>query len=597
MNVIAERLSLLRKTMKEKNINWYFFTSDDFHGSEYVADYFKIREYYSGFTGENAFLLVSEDKAFLWTDGRFFIQAEKQLKDTGIVLMKMGEPGVPSVGDFIKENVEKEAVFAFDGRMVSFSLGNKIEEILAAKDGKILFKDDIAGLLWSDRPSLPVSNLKILPAEVTGESLAEKLTRIREKMSFYGTELHFLSSLDDIAWITNIRGNDVECNPVFMSYMFITSKEAFIFMEKEEVSAEVEAYLAENNVKILDYNNILSFLDSFDYNGKVLLDDSSVNYSCVKIIKSKAETYVAMNPSTPMKAVKNAVEIERLKQAYIKDSVAVTKFIYWLKNAIKSEKLTEISAADYLDNLRRGIEGFLDLSFPTISGYGSNGAIVHYSATTESNADLKPEGFLLVDSGGQYLDGTTDVTRTIALGALSEKMKLHYTKVAAGMLSLGDAKFLYGCTGRNLDILSRAPLWNLGIDFKHGTGHGVGYILNVHEGPQNIRWKYSEGMKEYPLEAGMITSDEPGVYIEGEYGIRIENVILTVSDKENEYGKFLKFEHLTFVPLEREALLKEELSEKELSLVNAYNEKVYETIKDKLDPEEAGWLYEITRPL
>ncbi len=597
MNEIVTRLTSLRNTMKNNDYDWYFCTSDDFHGSEYVADYFKVREHYTGFTGENAFLIVGSEKAYMWTDGRFFIQAEIELKDTGVELMKMGEPGVPSYLAFIETNVKKGETILFDGRMVSFSLGKRIEEVVNRNGGSVAFENDIVGDLWQNRPLKPSNPITVLDDDITGESFSSKLSRIREKMSEFCASYHFLSSLDDIAWITNMRGKDVECNPVFLSYMLIGKENSVLFMQDSEVSTDVKKYLEKNNVTIADYDNILSFLSSFEFDGKVLLDETSVNYSCKKIISKKTETIGKMNPSKPMKAVKNQVEIERLKKCYVKDSVCVTKFIYWLKNAVKSEEVTEISAADYLDNLRRSVPGFLDLSFPTISGYGSNGAIVHYSATKESNAKVKPEGMLLVDSGGQYLDGTTDVTRTISVGPVTDNMRLHYTKTAIGMLSLANARFLYGCTGRNFDILSRAPLWNLGIDFKHGTGHGIGYILNVHEGPQNIRWKYVDGFSEFPFEAGMLTSDEPGVYIEGEYGIRIENVILCVNDCENEYGRFLKFDNLTCVPLDRELLDKNQMSSSELEMINEYQNSVYEKTKDFLSEEEAQWLYNITRPL
>lgn len=597
MNEIVTRLTSLRNSMKANGYDWYFCTSDDFHGSEYVADYFKVREHYTGFTGENAFLIVGSKKAYMWTDGRFFIQADIELKDTGVELMKMGEPGVPSYLSFIEANVKKGETILFDGRMVSFSLGKRIEDIVNKNGGSVAFENDIAGDLWENRPLKPSNPVSILGDDITGESFASKLSRIREKMKEFGADYHFLSSLDDIAWITNMRGKDVECNPVFLSYMLIGKENSVLFMQNSEVSTDVKKYLEKNNVNIADYDDILSYLSSFEFEGKVLLDETSVNYSCKKIISKKTETICKMNPSKPMKAIKNPVEIERLKDCYVKDSVCVTKFIYWLKNAVKSEEVTEISAADYLDNLRHSVPGFLDLSFPTISGYGSNGAIVHYSATKESNAKVKPEGMLLVDSGGQYLDGTTDVTRTISVGPVTDNMRLHYTKTAIGMLSLANARFLYGCTGRNFDILSRAPLWNLGIDFKHGTGHGIGYILNVHEGPQNIRWKYIDGFSEFPFEAGMLTSDEPGVYIEGEYGIRIENVILCVNDIENEYGKFLKFDNLTCVPLDRELLDKANMSSSELEMINEYQNSVYEKTKDFLTKEEAEWLYNITRPL
>lgn len=597
MNVVFERLTSLRKLMKEEKVDWYFFTSEDFHGSEYVADYFKIREFFTGFTGENGTLLVNCSEAYMWTDGRFFIQAEKELKDTGVTLMKMGEENVPSVIEFVNNNVKKNEVLKFDGRMVSSALGKKLFEACEVLGAKLEYEDDFSSKVWTLRPSMPVNPITVLSEDITGESTQSKIARIREEFIKKGASYNFLSSLDDIAWITNLRGKDVECNPVFLSYLFISESEIKIFMEPSEVDETVRKYLNDNSIEILDYDDVLSFLKNYSFVGKVLLDEGSVNYSCLQTIKSKTEVINSMNPSKRFKAVKNDTEIKRLKEAYIKDSVCVTKFIYWLKNAVKNGDVTEISASDYLDNLRRQVPGFLDLSFPTISGYGSNGAIVHYSATKESNAHVKPEGLLLVDSGGQYLDGTTDVTRTIAVGPVTDKMKLLYSKVMVGMLSLANAKFLYGCTGRNLDILSRAPLWNLGIDFKHGTGHGVGYILNVHEGPQNIRWKFIEGMTEYPIEAGMTTSDEPGVYIEGEFGIRTENVILCEKDVFNEYGQFLKFEHLTYVPLDPEVIDKSVLTNEEIELVNKYQEDVFNKTKDYLNKEEAEWLYKITRPL
>ena len=597
MNIIASRISDLRKEMKALNVQWYFATSDDFHGSEYVADYFKVREHYTGFTGENAFLIVNDEAAYMWTDGRFFIQADIELKDTGVTLMKMGEPGVPSIKSFVKDRVAPGEKLLFDGRMVTTSLGKSLEQIVKANDAELVIDNDIAGKLWTDRPNMPVSNLKIFDESVVGESVETKLTKIRNKMDENDCAYHFLGSLDDIAWITNVRGNDVECNPVFLSYLFVEKDNCVIFMEKEEVTDEIRTYFSNLGIVIKDYSEVLNFLNDYNYKGAVLLDESSVNFSCFKAISSKTDVVNKINPSKVYKACKNEVEIRNLREAYLQDSVCVTKFIYWLKNTIGKEELTEISVADYLDNLRRQVPGFLDLSFPTISGYGSNGAIVHYGATKESNAVLKPEGMILVDSGGQYENGTTDVTRTISLGPVTDNMRLHYTKTAIGMLSLASARFLYGCTGRNVDILSRAPLWNMGIDFKHGTGHGIGYILNVHEGPQNIRWKFVDGQIEYPLEAGMITSDEPGVYIEGEYGIRIENVILCVNDKENEYGRFMKFDHLTFAPLDRELLDKAVMTKEEIDMINEYQALVFEKMKPFLSKEECNWLENVTRPL
>ena len=596
-NIIAQRLVELRDAMQKKNIDWYFCTSDDYHTSEYVADYFKIREHYTGFTGENAFLLLNSENAYMWADGRFFIQAEDELKGTGVTLMKMGEPGVPTVSEKIAESVKEGETLSFDGRMVSTALGKKIKDILTDNKAKMVYEDDFAGELWKDRPALPVSRLMILSDDITGESIDSKLKRIREKMEENKASYNFVACLDDIAWITNIRGNDIECNPVFLSYMLITKNEAFLFIQKEEVSEEVAEYLKDKNVKIVDYEKVLSFLSEYDFDGSVLLDTSGVNYSCYKIISEKAKIVDKMNPSKLMKAIKNSTEIKRLREAYIEDSVCVSKFAYWLKKNVGKIEITEVSAAEYIDNLRSKVSDYIELSFPTISGYGPNAAMMHYSATPENHAVVKPEGMLLVDSGGQYLRGTTDVTRTFACGPVTDEMKLHYSKTAAGMLALADAKFLYGCTGRNVDILSRLPLWQLGIDYKCGTGHGVGYILNVHEGPHGIRWKYVEGAKEAVLEEGMIMSDEPGVYIEGSHGIRIENVIICLKDVNNSDGQFMKFEHLTFTPLDKDLIDTKYLTKEDIDRINAYHKAVYEKTYSYFEGEELNWLKEATAPI
>lgn len=595
-NIVSERLALLRNKMAENNVAWYFFTSDDFHASEYIADYFKIREFFSGFTGENAFLLVGMNEAHLWTDGRFFIQADIELKGTGIELMKMGEPEVPTIDEFVKEHIAPGETLCFDGRMVSANWGKKLEK--AVKEGvTIIFDRDLAGEIWTDRPGLPSNPLMILADDVTGEDIESKLKRIRDSVKESDCSAHFIGSLDDIAWITNIRGKDIECNPVFLSYMFITEEKSYIFMQDSELDSDVKAYLTKAGFEIRDYDSVIDFLGNYEYDGKVLCDEGGINYSSYRKIKNKAEILNKANPSKLFKAIKNDTEVSRLKEAYLLDSVCVTKFIYWLKKAIKTETITEMSAAKYIDDLRRQVPGFLDLSFPTISGFADNGAIVHYGVTEESNKTLEQRSMLLVDSGGQYEKGTTDVTRTISLGEATDKEKLYYTKVAIGMLSLAKAKFLHGCTGRNLDILSRAPLWNMGADFKHGTGHGVGYILNVHEGPQSFRWQYIEGLKEYAFENGMITSDEPGVYLTGEFGIRIENVILCVDDETNSYGHFHRFEHLTYAPLDRNLLCKEIMSGEEVKLVDEYQALVFEKMKGHLSKEEEEWLRLETLPL
>ena len=513
MNEIVMRLGKLRNAMKESGADWFFCSSDDYHGSEYVADYFKVREHFTGFTGENAFLIVGSNEALMWTDGRFFIQAEIQLMGTGIELMKMDEPGVPTINEFVEQNVKEGQTLLFDGRMVSYSLGQKICERVEKNGGSVVYTKDIVDSLWDERPSRPESKVQILSNELTGEKTSEKLQKIRSEMKKLNCEYHFIASLDDIAWITNLRGKDIECNPVFLSYMLISDEKAVIFMQKNQVTNEISDYLCGEGIEIEDYDEVFNYLEGIEGKKNILVYEYGVNYCSYKLLSQKGNVILQINPSTLEKSVKNETERRLLFECYLRDSVCVIKFIYWLKNIADVSNLTENDASDYLDGLRRKVSDYLDLSFPTIAGYADNGAIIHYTATKESNKKLEKEGFLLVDSGGQYLTGTTDVTRTIALGKLTDKMKLHYTKIAIGMLSLADAKFISGCTGRNLDILARKPLWELGLDYRHGTGHGIGHVLNVHEGPQSFRWKYNERSKEYPLKPGMVTSDEPGLYI------------------------------------------------------------------------------------
>ncbi len=596
-SIAATHIKALRESMKASGADWYFITSDDHHSSEYVAEYFKVREYFDGFHGENAFLLVSQQEAKMWTDGRFFIQAERELAGSGVTLMRMGDEGVPTVQEYLKANMKEGESLFFDGKSINFSYGSKLEKIVKDKSGKLSFDKDLAGALWTDRPSLPSSKIFILTDDCTGENTVHKLARIRVKMAEAGAKAHFLSSLDDIMWITNLRADDIPCNPVALAYLLITEKEAYAFLQTSEATDEVKKYLQSVGIKTLDYMELDKFLQEFKAEGPVMLDEGGLNYFCVKTFKDKGEVVNRANPSKLMKAMKNETELKRLKEAYVLDSVCVTKLGYWLKKNIGKRTITEIDASDYIDGLRAKLPGFIELSFPTISGYGPNAAMMHYSATPENHAVCKPEGMLLVDSGGQYETGTTDVTRTFALGPVTDEMKLHFSKTAAGMLALADAKFLYGCTGRNVDILARLPLWELNIDYKCGTGHGVGYILNVHEGPQSIRWRFAEGMTEAVLEDGMIVSDEPGVYIEGSHGIRLENVILCKKGVQNGDGQFMEFEHLTYTPIDRDLLDKKYLSEKDVERINAYHKAVYDKTSQYFEGDELEWLKEVCAPI
>ena len=595
--MVQDRLTKLRYCMKEKGIDFYMIPTSDFHGSEYVDDYFKVREYFSGFAGSNGTLVVGHDMAGLWTDGRYFIQAENELAGSGIELFRMMEEGVPDIPDFLKENMKNGQTLGFDGRTVSCKEGKELERKLRGMNIRISYEEDVAGNLWQERPFLPAHEVIVLPEEISGQSMEEKLLTVREKMKTSGAVYLMLSKLDDLMWLMNIRGNDVACNPVALSYGFLTPEELYLFIQPQEITAEFTEYASKNHIVIEDYENTERFLGGYDYEGKVLLDEGNINYTLYKILSDKAECVFESNPTEALKAVKNKIELSRMEEIYLKDSAAVIKFICWLKKNAGKEKITELTAAEYLDGLRREIPGFLDLSFPTISAYKENAAMMHYEALPESAKEIKAEGMLLVDSGGQYMGGTTDVTRTVVLGEISPEIKKHFTKVTIGMLQLTQARFLYGCTGRNLDILARQPLWDIGIDYKCGTGHGIGYILNVHEGPQSIRWRFAKGAAEAIIEEGMVISNEPGVYIEGSHGIRTENVIVAKKGEKNADGQFMCFDTLTFVPIDRDAIDTAFMQPIDVERLNSYHAEVYKRMKKYLTEEEEAWLKEATRPM
>lgn len=602
---IRERLTLLRKKMQDKGIDYYLIPTADYHNSEYVSDYFKVREYFSGFTGSNGSLLVWQEGAGLWTDGRYFIQAARELEDTDITLFKMGEEKVPTITAFLKEQMKEGAALGFDGKVVIAREGLRLEDTLKSKGVTLCITEDLSADIWTDRPAFPKGTVTILPEELTGMSVSAKLDALRKRMQEEGADGLFISKLDNIMWTLNIRGCDVECNPVAMSYLYLTQNDATVFLAKEAVSAELADYLQENHISIYDYTQVPGYLEKLSGGQTVWTDTDYCSYAYYQILNTKKDLKILnkKDPAELLKAVKNPVELAHMREIYLKDSVAVTRFIYWLKNSIGNTcgvtagmgEITEVSAADYLEQCRHDIPEFCGLSFPTIAGYQANAAMMHYEATDEKHAVLKPEGMLLVDSGGQYLGGTTDVTRTIVLGDISEEMKIHYTAVAAGMLELTNAVWLYGCTGRNLDILARRPIWEIGLDYKCGTGHGVGYMLNVHEGPQSMRWRYIDGISEAVLEEGMDITNEPGIYIEGSHGIRIENVMVVRESTQNEYGRFMRFETLTWVPIDMQAVDVLRLTEKQKAYLRDYQNKVYEKLSPHLSEEEKDWLYMETR--
>ncbi len=594
--IILGRLQALREKMAAEKIDFYMMPTADFHNSEYVNDYFKAREYFCNFSGSNGTLLVWQEGAGLWTDGRYFIQAEQELAGTQVTLFRMQDEGVPTIEEFLQREMKEGQTLGFDGRVISAKIGKSYEKKLSGKQICFRYDRDLADDIWTDRPEFPAGRVVLLKEELAGRCFEDKLQDVMEKVEKEGADSFLLTKLDDLMWLLNIRGCDVACNPVAMSYGYFSRERKILFIQKNALEEDVAEYLAQKGVMVEEYGSVAEFLKELPAGGKVLVDDRHCSYYLYQVLAERQTLVEKHNPTEALKAVKNLVELANMEKIYLKDSVAVTKFIYWLKKNIKtSMEITEISAADYLEQLRRSIPEFLDLSFPTIAGYKANAAMMHYEATPEKQAVLAPEGMLLVDSGGQYLGGTTDVTRTIILGQVSDEVKLHYTMVAAGMLRLSAAHWIHGCTGRNLDILARQPIWNMSLDYKCGTGHGVGYILNVHEGPQSLRWRMAEGVSEAVIEAGMDITNEPGIYVEGSHGIRIENVMVAENDVKNEYGQFMHFKTLTWVPVDMEAIDEKYLTETDKALLYAYQRKVYEQISPYLTEEEAEWLKAETR--
>ncbi|WP_035770352.1 aminopeptidase P family protein [Butyrivibrio sp. FCS006] len=601
--VIKDRLLRLRNKMKAEEIDYYMMPTSDFHNSEYSADFFKVREYFCGFDGSNGTLVVSQDEAGMWTDGRYFIQAENQMKGTGVVLFKMLEPGVPTITEYLMENMKEGQVLGFDGRVVSTSIGESLEKKLSEKNVTLKFDKDLAEDVWTERPALPCHDMYVLPDDLCGMSFKEKLSVVREKMAEKGCKFYLLSKLDDIMWLTNLRGNDVECNPVALSYAIITENEFTLFVQEKEITDSAKAYCDKEGIILKDYHSLIDEVDKTSMPGNVLFDKRNTNFLTYKTLVKKAEeAKVALknekDPTELLKACKNDTEIKNIREVYVRDSAKLTEFIYWVKANVGKTEITEYSAAMKLDSMRAELPGFIELSFPTISAYNANAAMAHYEATEDNYAVVNPEGMLLVDSGGTYMGGTTDVTRTIVVGEISDEIKRTYTATVVGMLRLANANFLEGCSGKNVDILARQCLWDMGIDYKHGTGHGIGYILNVHEGPQNIRWRFTPGQNEAPLLPGMIVSDEPGVYIEGKYGIRIENILEVVKGEANEYGQFLHFAHLTYAPIDLEAIDKKYMEPRDVKALNDYHAEVYRRVSPLIkDPKILNWLREATREI
>lgn len=585
----------LRKVMQREGIDAWISPSSDAHQSEYPTEYDKCRRFLSGFTGSAGTLLVLKEEAYLWTDGRYFLQAESELKDSGITLMKMGEPGVPTLDELLEKKLKSGEVLGFNGSVLSFSEGKVIAGKVVKNGVKLKIGKDITNEIWLDRPERPHTKVFILDEKYAGKSASTKINEVRERMN--GKDLLIISSLSDIAWLTNLRAFDIQCNPLFLSYFILEKDRATIFIQDKSLTDEVREYLKKNGIDIKTYDDFDETVAGISRK-EILFDEADVSYKTFISISKKENAnklYSVLSPVTYLKNIKNEVEVANTKKSHLRDGVYMAKYIYWLKNQVKNgANLTEKIASDYLDNLRREDELFLDLSFPTISGYADNGAIVHYEAEYETAKKLEAKGLYLFDSGATYKDGTTDVTRTISLGENTYEEKLHYTLVTIGMLRLLNTKFKRGAIGVSLDIKAREALWEYGLDYNHGTGHGVGFVNTVHEMPTSIRNKINKDVyRNLEFEPGMIMSDEPGVYISGKHGIRME-ILMTVVDKRE---GFLGFEPLTMAPIDNEPLLVDVMTKRDIELYNNYQKQVYDSISGGLNEEEKAWLKEVTKEI
>ena len=593
MTVITERLARLRREMAQRGMDGYVVVTDDFHGSEYVGDYFKARAYLSGFTGSAGTLVVLPDRAALWTDGRYFLQAAEQLTGSTIELMRMGQPDVPAIGAFLAQHLPEGGVLGFDGRTVSSSFAGTLEKALEAKHIRFAGGEDLVDAVWPDRPAL--SDRPVWELTGCGLSREEKLAKLREKMAAEDAAYLLLTSLTEIAWALNLRGGDVACTPVFLSFLLIGREDAQLCIQPQAVPAGIVEKLTACGVTLQPYGAIYDLLRALPAGTRVMADSATANYRIMESL-SHAEVLDQPSPAVLMKACKTQEETDGFRAAHIKDGAALCRFLYWLKTRIGEEPMTELSAAARLAAFRAEQPDFLDLSFDTIAGYGPHGAIVHYDPTPETDVPLHPEGLLLVDSGAHYRQGTTDVTRTIALGPVTQEEKRMFTLVLKGHLALAAARFPHGATGENLDVLARLPLWEQGLDYNHGTGHGVGFILSVHEGPQSFRWRSTDG-RRIPLEEGMVISNEPGYYEAGKFGIRHENLVLVHAGETTDYGQFMYLEPLTMAPFDRDAIDVSLLTEAELAQLNGYHRLVYDTVAPLLPAEEQAWLAAATAPL
>lgn len=590
---VKKRIEKLRSLMKENKIDAYIIPSFDAHQSEYVADHWKSRQWISGFTGSAGTVVITLDEAGLWTDGRYYIQAEKQLEGSGIRLFKMADLGVPSYTEWLKNTLKEGSTVGFDGSVFSVDLFKGMGKAFKSKNINIKIEKDLIDEIWEDRPEIPKELVFLHGIKYAGKSRVEKLNKVRVNMSSKGANYYLLTSLDDIAWLLNIRGNDVPNNPVVISNVLVGEDKCYLFVDASKVTHDIRLELETDGIEIKGYNEIHQILNQLTIDDSIIFDANKTSISMYNSINTDTTKIEEPNITTALKAIKNEVEIENLRNCQVSDGLAMVKFIKWLKESVTKEEITEISAEKMLEAFRRQQDLFVEPSFDTIAGYKDHAAMMHYKATKETQYTLKDEGFFLVDSGGQYFNGTTDTTRTIVLGKLTEEEKRDFTLVLKGNIALSSVKFLEGATGSSLDVLARQPIWEYGLDYKCGTGHGVGFFLNVHEGPQGFR-KEPNSVK---LEKGMVITNEPGIYKEGKHGVRTENIMLVVEEEKTEFGQFMSFEAITYCPIDLDGIDKDMLTDKEKQWLNDYHKMVYKRLSPYLDKEHKTWLKKETREI
>ena len=595
---VTEKIAAFRARMKDENFAAVIVPTADSHASEYIADHFKTRQWLSGFTGSAGTLVVGEKEAALFVDGRYFIQAEQQIAGSGITLMRMGTAGTPTLEEYLAGLLHENDALGVDFGVVSEKFAEDMRAAVAGSGALLRDTGDWFNDLWTDRPPMPKEKAFILDEQYAGESVRNKVAAIRKVMDQHDAQLHVLNVLDDIAWVLNVRGGDVLNTPVVMSYLVIGQKHVNWFVDETKVDEAMRQRLADEGVNVRGYDEIIPALQGLEPDVRVLADAAKLTAALMSALE-KAEIIRAENPSTRMKAIKNEVELANLRKAHVKDGAAVTHLMYWLKQNVGKIPMTEISVSDKMLAFRQEQEHFISPSFNTICAYRANAAMMHYSATPETDAVIEPRDLLLIDSGGQYLEGTTDITRTFVLGPVTDEQKKHFTAVLCSMLNLANAKFLHGMTGIGLDILARGPIWDMGIDYRCGTGHGVSYLMSVHEGPNSFRWHKSPTRNEDTVqEPGMVTTDEPGVYIEGSHGIRTENELVCRKLEENEYGQFLGFEIITCAPIDLDAVIPDQMSPRQRGWLNDYHAFVQKTLLPLMaDDGEREWLRHATRAI